>query len=94
MDIRVVTVHEPSAVYSGNYVTTTKYSLLNFLPLSLFNQYKRLANVYFLLISILSFFPSIAPWEPIAQVFPTIFVLVVAIVREAYEDFLRYKADR
>ena len=94
MEFRTVQVHQPSDLYNDNYVTTTKYSLWNFVPVCLLNQYKRLANVWFLLMSILSFFPSIAPWEPIAQVFPTIFVLVVALIREAYEDFLRWRADR
>ena len=37
---------------------------------------------------------EISPWNPITQIAPTVFVLVVAILREGYEDFLRYRNDQ
>lgn len=58
------------------------------------NQYKRLANVYFLVLCLISSFPGIAPWDPIVQITPTIFVMVVSILREFVEDLLRYKSDQ
>ncbi len=39
--------------YCNNAVRTTKYTLLTFVPQNLFEQFCRLANLYFLLISIL-----------------------------------------
>jgi hypothetical protein len=36
-----------------NSITTTKYSLISWLPKSLWEQFRRIANVYFLVISIL-----------------------------------------
>lgn len=38
-----------------NKVRLTRYTLLSFIPLSLLYQFKRAANIYFLIISILSF---------------------------------------
>ena len=46
----------------SNSIRTTKYTLLSWAPLSLFFQFTRVANVYFLIISILtaqSFSPKV-----------------------------------
>jgi hypothetical protein len=37
--------------FANNYISTTKYNLLSFLPLNLFEQFRRIANVYFLIVS-------------------------------------------
>ena len=37
----------------NNYIKTSKYSLLTFLPLNLFEQFQRLANFYFLCLLVL-----------------------------------------
>ena len=42
--------------FLNNKITSTKYNLLSWLPVSLLMQFKRIANVYFLLIAILNFF--------------------------------------
>ena len=36
-----------------NSITTTKYSIFTWLPKSLWEQFRRIANVYFLVISVL-----------------------------------------
>ncbi|KAK4373291.1 hypothetical protein RND71_008675 [Anisodus tanguticus] len=60
---RVVYCNEPSSFesvirdYAGNYVSTTKYSAATFLPKSLFEQFRRVANFYFLVVAVLSFTP-------------------------------------
>ena len=41
-------------------VITSKYTALNFVPRFLFEQFSRLANAYFLLVSILQMIPSIS----------------------------------
>jgi len=43
---------------------------------------------YFL--SIVGAITGISPWDPIT---PTVFVLFVAIIREGFEDYMRYKSD-
>jgi phospholipid-transporting ATPase len=40
--------------FKGNSISTTKYNFLTFLPKGLFEQFRRVANLYFLTISILS----------------------------------------
>jgi hypothetical protein len=39
--------------YKSNAVSTTKYNLITFLPKNLFEQFQRIANLYFLVIAIL-----------------------------------------
>ena len=39
--------------FQNNHIKTSKYRLLTFLPLNLFEQFQRLANFYFLCLLIL-----------------------------------------
>lgn len=78
--------------YCDNYVTTTKYTLASFLPKSLFEQFRRIANLYFLLCAFLSFTP-ISPNPPINSVLPLVVVVAVTMVKELVEDCKRRKQD-
>lgn len=80
--------------FPTNYQSTTKYSLLTFVPFSLFFQFKRIANIYFLITAVLQSISQISPLSPFSAVAPLIFVLSVSIAREGIEDYLRYRSDR
>jgi hypothetical protein len=56
-------------------------------------QFQRFANFFYLIISIITFFPEIWPAGPSANVGPLGFVLLVTAVKEAVEDYNRHKAD-
>lgn len=43
----------PSVFLQDNAITTSKYSVFTFLPLNLFEQFRRLANAYFLSLMLL-----------------------------------------
>ena len=48
---RLVTPHRENAEdYPKNIVKTSRYNIFTFLPKSLFEQFRRLANVYFLVL--------------------------------------------
>ena len=81
------------ANFRSNYIQTTKYSSLNFLPVCLFDQIRRYANFYFIFIAILYSIPQFTPLSPISAWAPLIFVLGVSIMRESFEDLARYKSD-
>ncbi|XP_062205808.1 phospholipid-transporting ATPase 3-like isoform X1 [Phragmites australis] len=81
-----------SVGYKGNSVSTTKYSILTFLPKGLFEQFRRVANLYFLMISILSTTP-ISPVHPVTNVVPLSLVLLVSLIKEAFEDWKRFQND-
>lgn len=61
---------------------------------SLLLQFKRLANVYFLIIAILQTIPIISPLSPVTAWVPLIVVLGISMIREGYEDYQRYKSDK
>ncbi|KAH0919752.1 hypothetical protein HID58_027412 [Brassica napus] len=95
---RLVFINEPdspeadSSSYSDNYVRTTKYTLATFLPKSLFEQFRRVANFYFLVTGVLSFTP-LAPYTAASAIFPLLFVIGATMVKEGVEDWRRNKQD-
>nr|GMD13415.1 phospholipid-transporting ATPase 3-like isoform X1 [Ipomoea batatas] len=80
------------ANFKANSVSTTKYDVLTFLPKGLFEQFRRVANLYFLMISILSCTP-VSPVSPITNVLPLSLVLLVSLIKEAWEDWKRFQND-
>jgi len=91
--------HHDGLAYCDNSVSTCKYTMLSFFPKSLFEQFRRLANVYFLVIIVLlmigtytTFFQ--APLTPYTTLFPLIVVLAVTMGKEGFEDVKRHIADR
>lgn len=80
--------------YSGNKVTTSKYTLLSFVPINLYEQFKRLANFWFLVVACLQLIPNISPISPITSFAPLIFVLSITAIKELFEDWKRRVQDR
>ncbi|GAB4828943.1 Putative phospholipid-transporting ATPase 9 [Ancistrocladus abbreviatus] len=95
---RVVFCNEPDSVeasihnYVDNYVKTTKYTAATFIPKSLFEQFRRVANFYFLVTGILAFTP-LAPYSSSSAIFPLVFVIGVSMVKEGIEDWRRKLQD-
>eukprot|EP00164_Ancoracysta_twista_P003829 GFYU01005137.1.p1 GENE.GFYU01005137.1~~GFYU01005137.1.p1 ORF type:complete len:1530 (-),score=451.33 GFYU01005137.1:156-4745(-) len=80
--------------YCDNFVRTTKYTYLTFLPKNLLEQFMRVANFYFLVIAALQLLPVIEnPLNPFVSIAPLVFVLTVTGVKEAYEDHKRRVQD-
>ncbi|XP_057819664.1 phospholipid-transporting ATPase 3 isoform X2 [Cryptomeria japonica] len=79
--------------YRGNSISTTKYNLFTFLPKGLFEQFRRVANVYFLFVAILSLAPFSAV-QSVTNIFPLVLVLSISLSKEAFEDWRRFKNDR
>ncbi|GJN07993.1 hypothetical protein PR202_ga25876 [Eleusine coracana subsp. coracana] len=98
-DARVVLVGDAARTnerleFAGNGVRTAKYSPLTFLPRNLFEQFHRLAYIYFLVIAVLNQLPQLAVFGRGASVMPLAFVLAVTAVKDAYEDWRRHRSDR
>lgn len=73
-----------------NYIKTSKYTLLNFLPYNLFEQFQRLANFYFLCLLVLQLIPVISSLSPITTAVPLIGVLAVTAAKDAYDDYVSF----
>lgn len=74
--------------YRDNYVSTTKYTLVNFIPKSLFEQFRRVANIYFLVVACVSYSP-LAPYSAYSVLLPLLLVIGATMVKEAVEDWRR-----
>jgi len=77
-----------SVYFQNNYIKTSKYSVLTFLPLNLFEQFQRLANFYFLCLLVLQVIPAISSLTPITTAVPLIGVLALTAIKDAYDDFV------
>ena len=75
--------------YIGNKIKTSKYSLITFIPLNLFEQVIRPANFYFCIIAALQSIPevSISGGSPTILV-PLVFVFTVTAIKDALEDLV------
>lgn len=82
-------------LFSSNYVSTTKYKIWNIVPLNLFQQFHRLANLWFLVVSVFQLLPlDISPTNKFATLLPLCCVLLVTFCKDAYEDYKRWADDR
>jgi hypothetical protein len=82
--------NNPNArLFESNEIRTSKYTIFTFLPSTLHPnqealmlQFKRLANVYFLIISILMSISIISPINPLTAWAPLIIVIGISMMRE------------
>ena len=79
--------------FPSNRVTSSKYTALSFLPKNLFEQFRRVANFYFLCVAVIQLIPNVAPVTPLTSILPLVFVVSVTAVKQAYEDYQRHLAD-
>ncbi|KAI3669168.1 hypothetical protein L6452_40394 [Arctium lappa] len=98
-DARLVYVNDPLKTnerfeFAGNSIRTGKYSVFTFLPRNLFEQFHRVAYMYFLVIAILNQLPQLAVFGRGASILPLASVLLVTAVKDAYEDWRRHRSDR
>ncbi|KAI8006822.1 Phospholipid-transporting ATPase 2 [Camellia lanceoleosa] len=81
-------------LYSDNRISNRKYTLLNFLPKNLWEQFSRFMNQYFLLIACLQLWPLITPVNPASTWGPLILIFAVSATKEGWDDYNRYLSDK
>lgn len=89
-----------AASQQANAIRTTKFTWYNWLPKSIFQQFRRVANAYFLGISILMILGSYAtylfqsPLDPYSTILTLLVILLITSCKEGYEDLQRRKSDQ
>jgi len=89
----------PSNPFGDNTISTSKYTMWSFVPRSLFEQFRRIANVYFLFISALmllgTYLPKLfeSPLQAYSTLGPLCIVLIITMAKEGAEDYKRHKSD-
>lgn len=79
--------------FATNRITTYKYTLLTFLPKNLFEQFRRLANCYFLIVAIVHLNIE-SPISPATSIMPLVFVVMVTAIKQGFEDYKRHVEDK
>uniref|UniRef100_A0A665UX86 Phospholipid-transporting ATPase n=1 Tax=Echeneis naucrates TaxID=173247 RepID=A0A665UX86_ECHNA len=78
--------------FPDNRIVSSKYTFWNFIPKNMFEQFRRVANFYFLIIFLVQLIID-TPTSPITSGLPLFFVITVTAIKQGYEDWLRHKAD-
>ncbi|XP_015266055.1 PREDICTED: phospholipid-transporting ATPase IK, partial [Gekko japonicus] len=79
--------------YAGNSIKTAKYNVLTFLPLNLYEQFHRVANLYFLHVILLQSIPEISTLPWFALLFPISILLSIRGIRDLIDDIARHRSD-
>lgn len=83
-----------SREYVDNTIRSCKYTLWNFLPRQLYAQFSKLANFYFLCVSILQMIPGLSTTGTYTTIGPLAFFVMLSMAKEGYDDIRRYKLDK
>ncbi|XP_048480436.1 phospholipid-transporting ATPase IF isoform X1 [Plutella xylostella] len=75
-----------------NKIKTSKYTLLTFLPKNLTEQFRRIVNFYFLIVTVIAIVID-SPVSPYTSIAPLSFMVMITAMKQGYEDWLRHKAD-
>lgn len=94
-DVRVLHINRSNAEFDfpDNSIRTSRYTMITFLPLNLFEQFRRLANFYFLLTVLLQLIPDVSPFPLWSTASPLAFIIFVSAAKAAYEDYRRHRDD-
>ncbi|XP_068061762.1 phospholipid-transporting ATPase VB isoform X2 [Anomalospiza imberbis] len=84
----------PNRYYDSNEIKTTKYTIFTFFPKNIYEQFHRFANIYFVFIALLNFVPVVNAFQPEVSVIPICAIMVITAIKDAWEDFRRYKLDK
>lgn len=89
---------EEKEKYAENIIVSSRYTPWNFLPKSLLEQFRRLANVYFLVIGIIAVIGSETNYyetavEPAGILGPMIIVVLISVIKDGVEDVKRHNQD-
>ncbi|KAF2190114.1 phospholipid-translocating P-type ATPase [Zopfia rhizophila CBS 207.26] len=80
--------------YTLNWIRSTRYSAWNFFPRQFVAQFSKLANFYFLCVSILQMIPGLSTTGQYTTIVPLMFFVGLSMAKEGYDDLRRYRLDK
>ncbi|KAJ7779132.1 hypothetical protein B0H16DRAFT_806330 [Mycena metata] len=84
---------DPVVRYPRNKVRTTKYTILTFIPRNLYEQFRRIANLFFLTTVVVQLFPVFGAASGAVAVLPLAFILTATAIKDGVEDYRRGLLD-
>ena len=95
MPDRKILTNKPDLMLSTNKIETSKYNFITFFPKNIFEQFIKLANLYFLIIGVLELIPEISTSDGKPVIWLPLFVIVViTAIKDVLEDLQRRRSDR
>lgn len=92
---REIRVGESQPFFCNNGISTTKYTLYNFFFLNLYEQFCKIANIYFLLLAFLQTIDLVSITGGIPTILPPLaFIVLLTMIKDVYEDYKRYQSDK
>jgi magnesium-transporting ATPase (P-type) len=87
-----------SVPFPENIIVSSRYTFINFLPKSLLEQFRRLANVYFLIVGTIAAVGGLTSYyetaiEPEGILGPMAVVVMISVIKDGIEDVKRHNAD-
>ncbi|XP_063771913.1 phospholipid-transporting ATPase IK isoform X2 [Pseudophryne corroboree] len=79
--------------YADNSIRTSKYNFITFIPLNIYEQFHRAANLYFLFIIILQTVPAISTLPWFAIMMPLLCLLIVRGIKDLRDDIAQHRSD-
>ncbi len=80
--------------YVDNVIRSCKYTAWNFLPRQLYAQFSKIANFYFLCVSILQMIPGLSTTGTYTTIIPLSFFVALSMAKEGFDDLRRFKLDK
>ena len=80
--------------YIANTIRSSRYTPFTFLPRQLLAQFSKLANFYFLCISILQLIPGLSTTGTYTTIVPLMFFVALSMAKEGYDDLRRARLDK
>ena len=91
---RAIRIGSSQKFFPKNAVSTAKYTVWNFLFINMYEQFSKLGNIYFQLLSILQLIPSVSITNGVPTIqAPLIFIIFITAIKDILEDYQRHRSD-
>lgn len=79
--------------FIDNSIKNTKYNVFTLIPIVLIVQFSMFANQFYLLMVLTQFIDALKVGFLFSYLAPLVFVMVITIIKEGYDDYLRHVRD-
>jgi magnesium-transporting ATPase (P-type) len=90
VNVQLDSNHHKKPKYGSNRISTSKYNILTFLFIFLYEQFRKFSNIFFLAVSLIQQVPDVSPTGKFTTLVPLIFILSVSAVKEIIEDLVMF----
>jgi phospholipid-transporting ATPase len=95
MSNREITSNIPEFSMKDNSISTSKYTCFSFIPKNLWEQFSKMANLYFLIMGLFQMIDEISTsgGYPVTYA-PLSLIICISAVKDLFEDLKRNRSDR